>query len=152
MTDTDDHIHIWEREVRNSHMAGTPHRVCLVPGCRSISLDLEDEDLEEPWPIVCENGHPLRFHTPATMYMTLEPNQPDQDFAGGAELTDLSVSTDASDAGCFLKEPFGLFGCTARRCDAEPVEGAVERARKLLDGVWSWPDPLPDDSVVPFRN
>jgi hypothetical protein len=37
-----EHEHKWG-PVERSRLAGTPHRGCVVPGCRFVTLDLTDE-------------------------------------------------------------------------------------------------------------
>lgn len=40
-----EHEHQWG-EVENAFITGNPHRKCQVPGCKSITLDLiDDEDI-----------------------------------------------------------------------------------------------------------
>jgi len=50
MDDEHEHEHKWGGPTR-SRMAGTPHRACIVPFCRVITLDLTDNDDD-----VCECG------------------------------------------------------------------------------------------------
>lgn len=38
----EEHEHQWG-PVERAHMTGNPHRKCQVPGCKQITLDLEDE-------------------------------------------------------------------------------------------------------------
>lgn len=44
--DAEPHNHVWGN-VEYARMTGNPHRKCLVPGCGVISLDLDDDDLED---------------------------------------------------------------------------------------------------------
>lgn len=42
-----EHAHQWGA-VEVARFTGTPHRKCTTDGCRYVSLDLSDEDQEDP--------------------------------------------------------------------------------------------------------
>jgi hypothetical protein len=41
----DGHDHEWG-PIEHAHFTGNPHRKCQVIGCRSITLDLDDDEPE----------------------------------------------------------------------------------------------------------
>lgn len=43
-TSEDGHEHQYSPEIEHAWMTGTPHRRCMVEGCRYISLDLSDDE------------------------------------------------------------------------------------------------------------
>lgn len=38
------HEHVWQATFNISHFTGTPNRPCLIPGCRVVSLDGDDDE------------------------------------------------------------------------------------------------------------
>lgn len=101
-----DHDHVWG-EVESSRLAGTPHRKCVVEGCRDITLDLSDdedpEDEDEDAPVFRLTIHHDDYPHDApdeddTLYKVHSFNSDHRSFTHPDEVLACMVCGDARDA------------------------------------------------------